>query len=82
MSLPAEALYIIRYHSLYPWHEAGCYEELESEYDKAMKGWVKLFNRHDLYTKRDEPFTESEVEALRAYYTRLIEKYMPAELEW
>ena len=31
MSLPLEALYVIRYHSLYPWHTYGHYEELESD---------------------------------------------------
>eukprot|EP00965_Chrysotila_dentata_P259270 6213499-Pleurochrysis_carterae.AAC.3 len=41
VKLPKEALYIVRYHSLYPWHDAGCYAALESDYDRCMKGWVR-----------------------------------------
>ena len=41
VKLPKEALYIIRYHSLYAWHDKGEYEALESEYDRNMKGWVR-----------------------------------------
>ena len=72
----------MRYHSLYPWHEAGAYAELESDYDRQMKGWVKLFNQHDLYTKRDVPYTERELGELREYYGSLVDKYLPAELDW
>ena len=32
----------VRYHSLYPWHELGCYAELENDYDRCVKGWVPL----------------------------------------
>ena len=80
--LPREALHVVRYHSLYPWHDAGCYEALEDGYDRAAKGWVKLFNRHDLYTKASRPYSEGEMTELRAYYSTLIDKYLPAELDW
>jgi hypothetical protein len=46
VTLPPEALYIIRHHSLYPWHDGGCYELFENAHDRSMKGWVKLFNQH------------------------------------
>ena len=46
--LPREALYCIRYHSLYPWHTHGAYTRLESAYDRMMKGWVLLFNGESL----------------------------------
>ena len=82
VKLPKEALYVIRYHSLYPWHDRGCYEALESDYDRQMKGWVKLFNQHDLYTKKNVSYTEAEMRELRAYYTTLIDKYLPAQLNW
>jgi len=80
VKLPAEALYIIRYHSLYPWHEQGAYAELESEMDKQMKGWVKLFNQHDLYTKKNVEFTEEKMAEMRSYYDGLIRKYLPDTL--
>lgn len=82
VSLPKEALYIIRYHSLYPWHEGGAYEKLENDYDRQMKGWVKLFNQHDLYTKRNTYYTEDELKTLREYYSTLMAKYLPEKLDW
>jgi len=82
VKLPKEALYVIRYHSLYPWHDKGCYAALESDTDRQMKGWVKLFNQHDLYTKKDTNYTAEEMGELRQYYTELIEKYLPAQLDW
>jgi len=82
VKLPPEALYIVRYHSLYPWHDGGCYEHLEDAHDRSMKGWVKLFNQHDLYTKRDTLYSADELAELRAYYSTLADKYLPAELNW
>jgi len=82
VTLPPEALYIIRHHSLYPWHDGGCYELFENAHDRSMKGWVKLFNQHDLYTKRDMLYSASELVELRAYYSTLANKYLPAELNW
>ena len=75
VKLPEEALYIVRYHSLYPWHDAGAYQDLESDLDRRMKGWVKLFNQSDLYTKRDEHYTKERLAAMRTYYDGLIKKY-------
>eukprot|EP00320_Phaeocystis_rex_P006331 CAMPEP_0119056818 /NCGR_PEP_ID=MMETSP1178-20130426/1384_1 /TAXON_ID=33656 /ORGANISM="unid sp, Strain CCMP2000" /LENGTH=830 /DNA_ID=CAMNT_0007037587 /DNA_START=62 /DNA_END=2554 /DNA_ORIENTATION=- len=82
VKLPPEALSVVRYHSLYPWHEHGCYAELENEHDRCVKGWVKLFNQHDLYTKRDTPYSEVELAEMRAYYSTLIDKYLPAKLDF
>lgn len=82
VKLPKEALYIVRYHSLYPWHDAGCYAALESDYDRCMKGWVKLFNQFDLYTKRNIPYTAEDLASMRDYYSGLIDKYLPGKLDW
>jgi inositol oxygenase len=82
VKLPREALYVVRYHSLYPWHDAGCYERLLSDYDRQMLGWVKLFNQHDLYTKANTYYSEEELVELRAYYAALVEKYLPGELHF
>ena len=82
VTLPPEALYIIRYHSLYAWHKENSYQHLESKYDRAMKGWVKLFNRYDLYTKTNKPYTEQELLTLKSYYSSLVEKYLPSSLLW
>ena len=34
--LPEEALYMIRYHSFYPWHREGAYMHLMNEQDREM----------------------------------------------
>jgi inositol oxygenase len=80
VKLPDEALYIIRYHSLYPWHDQGAYAELESDLDRQMKGWVKIFNQHDLYTKKNVEFTDEKMAEMRSYYDGLISKYLPETL--
>lgn len=41
--LPPEALYMIRYHSFYPWHTKGDYAHLASQYDHAMLEQIHLF---------------------------------------
>jgi len=82
VTLPDEALYVIRYHSLYPWHDQGAYADLESERDRQMKGWVKLFNQHDLYTKKNVHFSDEKLAEMRTYYDALIRKYLPAKLRF
>lgn len=125
VSLPKEALYVVRYHSMYPWHEQDCYAELENDCapghacggqtagmgassgprgtaprrppraltvcaprlaaradDRCMKGWVKLFNQHDLYTKRDTLYSAAELAEMKAYYSTLVDKYLPAQLDF
>ena len=78
--LPVEALYMVRFHSLYPWHAGGAYTELEDDLDREMKPWVQEFNKYDLYTKRDVPYTEEELRKLREHYLGLIHKFLPREI--
>jgi inositol oxygenase len=75
--LPAEALYMIRYHSFYAAHREGAYGELMNDQDRAMFQWVRAFNPYDLYTKSAE---RPDVERLRPYYESLLGKYLPGEL--
>uniref|UniRef100_H2Z0E1 Inositol oxygenase n=1 Tax=Ciona savignyi TaxID=51511 RepID=H2Z0E1_CIOSA len=78
-TLPEEAMYCIRFHSFYPWHTGGDYDHLCSDEDRAMMEWIKLFNKHDLYTKcPDMP----EVETIKPYYQSLVDKYMPGKLKF
>lgn len=77
--LPEEGLYMLRYHSFYPWHREGQYEHLANDHDRAMKKWVLLFNQYDLYTKSAAP---PDVKALRPYYEELIAEFFPAKLKW
>jgi inositol oxygenase len=76
-SLPEEGLYMLRYHSFYPWHKEGAYDHLLDEHDRKMLKWVKLFNPYDLYSKNPTPPNWTE---LRPYYEDLVAKYLPAEL--
>jgi inositol oxygenase len=79
-NLPEQALYMIRYHSLYSWHRDGCYQHLENDKDREMKPWVQRFNKYDLYTKENTKYTMHELLELRAYYDTLIKKYLPHPL--
>src|SRR5271169_1725693 len=38
--LPDEALYMLRFHSFYPWHRHGAYDQLCNDKDRAMLPWV------------------------------------------
>ena len=78
-NLPEEALYIIRYHSLYAWHDRNEYKYLTNEKDVEMLPWVKQFNKYDLYSKSDKTFN---LEELKPYYQGLIDKYLPNKLYW
>ena len=80
--LPNQALRIIRYHSLYPWHQGGSYTRLENALDRETKQLVKDFNKYDLYTKTNTAYSESETRDLHAYYNTLIEEYLPGTLLW
>jgi inositol oxygenase len=78
-TLPQPALYMIRYHSFYPWHKEGAYQELLDDHDREMFKWVKEFNQFDLYSKADEV---PDVQKLKPYYQKLISKYFPEKLLW
>ncbi|XP_065890501.1 inositol oxygenase-like [Dysidea avara] len=77
--LPEEALYMIRYHSFYPWHTHGSYQYLCDDTDKKMLPWVQSFNKFDLYSKADHL---PDRDALMPYYQGLINKYIPGEICW
>ena len=52
--LPAEAQYMLRYHSFYPWHTCGEYKQFMNDEDKITLEIVKYFNQFDLYSKEDD----------------------------
>ena len=77
--LPEEALYIIRYHSFYPWHTSGGYRHLCNNKDEEMLKWILEFNQFDLYTKSpDLP----DVDSLIPYYQTLIDEFIPGKIRW
>lgn len=77
--LPEEALYMLRYHSFYPWHRENEYQQLTNAHDREMLPWVQKFNPYDLYTKSH---AKPDVKALRPFYEDLIAEYFPAKLNW
>jgi inositol oxygenase len=77
--LPAEALYMIRYHSFYAAHREGDYDYLMDERDRRMLEWVRAFNPYDLYSKSPTP---PDRKALEPYYRELVEEFFPQPLRW
>ena len=78
-SLPVDALYMIRYHSFYPWHREGAYSHLTNAEDQRALEAVRAFNPYDLYSKSDSP---AKIADLKPYYQGLIAKFFPEVLEW
>jgi inositol oxygenase len=77
--LPIEGLYMLRYHSFYPWHREGQYDYLCNDQDRAMLKWVLEFNQYDLYTKsHDRP----KLNEIRPFYEDLIAEFFPKTLRW
>ena len=77
--LPLPALYMLRYHSFYPWHREGEYGHLLNHQDREQLQAVKEFNPYDLYTKSHG---KPDVKALRPYYEDLIAEFFPAKVRW
>ena len=73
VDLPPEALYIIRYHSLYTYHTHGAYKYFANEYDNKMLKWLRIFNKYDLYTKSDDLIIDK---ATNNYYMNLAINYL------
>ena len=74
-SLPEEAIYLIRYHSFYPWHSRGGYSWFASEKDHKMKSLLKEFQKCDLYSKDNEGKVY-DYEELTKFYKKLADKYL------
>lgn len=77
--LPVQALYMIRYHSFYSWHREGQYDWLCDDVDRENLAWVQKFNPYDLYSKSPSP---PDWEALRPYYSDLVNKFLPKTLSF
>lgn len=41
--LPEEGLYMIRFHSFYPYHTGGSYLNLADDKDNNMLPWIQAF---------------------------------------
>jgi inositol oxygenase len=72
--LPKEAIYIIRFHSFYAWHQKQAYTHLASTHDWEMLPLLQFFQRGDLYSKEEnkENFVTEE---MKMYYNDLLRRY-------
>jgi inositol oxygenase len=77
--MPEEALYMLRYHSFYAWHQQGAYPQLLSRHDEAMLPWVQKFNPYDLYSKGA---VKPNLRELKPYYEDLIAEFFPNKIAW
>jgi inositol oxygenase len=79
-SMPEEALYVIRFHSFYPWHQNLDYERFASDKDRKNLDLLKTFQKCDLMSKHQEmPKIEESIK----YYEGLIKKYfLSTDLWW
>jgi inositol oxygenase len=75
--LSPESLYIIRHHSLYPWHKDSAYTELEDGTDRVMKPYVQKFQKHDLYSKQG-----ADTCVAATNWNALIDRYFTDDLQW
>lgn len=73
INLPNEALYIIRYHSLYLHHCENAYEHLLNDKDIELLPLLKKFNTYDLYSKNPKKISKENKE----YFNNLLHKYFP-----
>jgi inositol oxygenase len=74
-----ESLYMLRFHSFYPWHRHGAYDYLCNDKDRSMLQWVLKFNQYDLYSKGH---AKPNVAELKPYYDDLFAEFLPATIAW
>ena len=81
-SLPEEALFAIRFHSLYPLHTAKDqrYIALMDDSDRKNLIWAQKLNQYDLYSKSDTMYSQDV--SLVAEYKTLVERYIPGTIRW
>ena len=72
-------LNMIRYHSLYPWHTGGSYDDFMQKGDEHILKDVLEFNSFDLYSKED-PIEINQ--SVKDYYNELLDEYFFGEMEW
>ncbi|KAI9333125.1 inositol oxygenase [Obelidium mucronatum] len=77
--VPAEAAYIIRFHSFYAWHKEGAYEWLLDDVDRAMLPHLLSFNKYDLYSKSASLI---DIDSVKEYYLDLIAEFFPSKIEF
>lgn len=78
--LSDQSLRIIRYHSFYAFHTENTYHHLANNDDMQLKPILKQFSQCDLYSKDDNNVLD--INNLKPYYIKLINKYCPGIIRW
>lgn len=74
-----ESLYMLRFHSFYPWHKHNAYDHLCNAKDRSMLDWILKFNQYDLYSKaHSKPILKD----VKPYYDDLFAEFLPATVAW
>jgi inositol oxygenase len=81
--IPDEAIYMIRFHSFYPWHsprgEGRGYTHFANEKDWRCLPLVKALQKADLYSKSPNM---PPIEELQAFYGKLMDDHFSAQVRW
>ena len=72
---------IIRYHSLYPWHNGNAYRDFMVETDYEILEDVKKFQKCDLYSKKGLEVWKPTTEFME-YCDDLLQTYFPTPLNF
>lgn len=80
LGLDPRILYVVRFHSFYPWHDARAYTQLESGGDREMLAWVQAFQKLDLYSKDGNLLPDCEG-LMHSYYRDLVNEFCPVPLK-
>jgi len=81
--IPPEGVYMIRFHSFYPWHspkgQGRGYLHLANDEDWRLLPLLKALQKADLYSKSpDMP----PVEELKVFYDGLVSKHFGTKVRW
>jgi len=77
-NLPDWALYVLRFHSFYPWHSNNAYVRYANKTDIQYLQCLKTFNKCDLYTKHDKIVTQKQKEKIN----KIVDQYLPHGLKF
>ena len=75
-----ERMNVIKYHSFYPWHNKGSYQEFMVEKDYDTLEAVQKFNEYDLYSKANTTFKLTQ--EIKEYYDELLDEFFEGDLQW
>ncbi len=76
--MPIEALYMLRFHSFYPWHRHGAYHHLANAQDRAMMQW----GSNSTSTTSHKRPRQARPQEIKPYYDDLFAEFLPEKIAW